>query len=181
EQYMGRGDSKRARAKLQICCKANPRELGTLEMLARGCQELGQTSKTVSVLKELARVHLDEGRTDDARKTWRQALELAPDDQEVKAALSSVQSAGAPRAKSPEPARAAAARPAPAAKPSPAIKPASPPAARQPVTPQPRPTAPIMGARPSSAPVSAARSVSAPPTVAQVPKLLKGTEVHVKY
>src|SRR5947209_6293948 len=183
EQYLSRGDSKRALAKLQICFKANPRELSTLQMLARAFQELGQTSKTVSVLKELARVHLDEGRTDDARKTWRQALELAPDDQEVKAALSSVQSAGAPRAKSPEPARAAAARPAPAAKPSPAIKPASPlpAAARQPVTPEPRPTAPIMGARPSSAPVSAARSVSAPPTVAQVPKLLKETEVYVKY
>src|SRR5256714_52892 len=183
EQYLSRGDSKRALAKLQICFKANPRELSTLQSLARAVQELGQTSKTVSVLKELARVHLDEGRTDDARKTWRQALELAPDDQEVKAALSSVKSAGAPRAKSPEPARAAAARPAPAAKPSPAIKAASPPpaAARQPVTPQPRPTAPIMGARPSSAPVSAARSVSAPPTVAQVPKLLKETEVYVKY
>src|SRR5207237_10652249 len=89
----------------------------------------------------------------------------------------------APLVNAPEPARSAAARPAPAAKPSPAIKPASPPpaAARQPVTPQPRPTAPIMGARPSSAPVSAARSVSAPPTVAQVPKLLKETEVYVKY
>src|SRR5207302_5581671 len=136
----------------------------------RAFQELGQISKTVSVLKELARVHLDEGRTDDARKTWRQALELAPDDQEVKAALSSVQSGGPQRAKPPEPARPTVARPAPAAKPSPAIKPASPPpaAARQPVTPQPRPpTAPIKGARPSSAPAPSASSVSAPPTVAQ--------------
>ena len=184
EQYLSRGDSKRALAKLQICFKANPRELSTLQMLARAFQELGQISKTVSVLKELARVHLDEGRTDDARKTLRQALELAPDDQEVKATLSSVQSGEAQRAKPPEAARPAVARPAPAPKPSPAIKPASPPpaAARQPVTPQPRPpTAPIMGARPSSAPVPGASSVSAPPTVAQVPKLLKETEVYVKY
>src|SRR5438552_10256124 len=112
EQYLARGDSKRALAKLQICFKANPRDLSTLPMLARAFQELGQVSKTVSVLKELARVHLDAGRIGEGRKTYTQALEMAPDDQEVKAALSSVQSAGAPRAKSPEPARAAAARPA---------------------------------------------------------------------
>src|SRR5437868_14833939 len=62
EQYLSRGDSKRALAKLQICFKANPRELSTLQMLARAFQELGQISKTVSVLKELARVHLDGGR-----------------------------------------------------------------------------------------------------------------------
>src|SRR5258708_24182172 len=86
EQYLSRGDSKRALAKLQICFKANPRELGTLQMLARAFQELGQISKTVSVLKELARVHADSGRTDDARKTYQQALELAPEDAELKSA-----------------------------------------------------------------------------------------------
>jgi len=83
EQYLSRGDSKRALAKLQICFKANPRELGTLQMLARAFQELGQISKTVSVLKELARVHQDAGRGNEALKTWKQAQELAPDDPEV--------------------------------------------------------------------------------------------------
>src|SRR5204863_103800 len=82
EQYLSRGDSKRALAKLQICFKANPRELGTLQMLARAFQDLGQVSKTVSVLKELGRVHLDAGRRDEARRIWKQALELAPDDGE---------------------------------------------------------------------------------------------------
>ncbi|TMA45866.1 MAG: tetratricopeptide repeat protein, partial [Deltaproteobacteria bacterium] len=33
EQYLSRGDSKRALAKLHICFKANPRELSTLQML----------------------------------------------------------------------------------------------------------------------------------------------------
>src|SRR5207248_10121297 len=89
EQYLSRGDSKRALAKLQICFKANPRDLGTLQMLARAFQALGQVTKTVSVLKELARVHVDGGRRHDARKVWQQALELAPDDQEVKAGLKS--------------------------------------------------------------------------------------------
>src|SRR2546426_2994934 len=194
EQYLSRGDSKRALAKLQICFKADPRELSTLQMLARAFQELGQVSKTVSVLKELARVYLDGGRNDDARKTWKQALELAPDDQEVKAALSSVNSGEALRPKPPEPARPAVSKPTPAAKPAPAVKSSSPApaAARPPVTPQPRPpSAPIMAARPPSAPIKAARpprapvaaasSVSPPPTAAQVPKLLKETEVYVKY
>src|SRR5256886_11908754 len=92
EQYLSRGDSKRALAKLQICFKADPRELSTLQMLARAFQDLGQVTKTVSVLKELARVHVDGGRPDDARKVWKQALELAPDDQEVKAGLKSAES-----------------------------------------------------------------------------------------
>src|SRR5436309_6873318 len=90
EQYLSRGDSKRALAKLQICFKSNPRDLGTLQMLARAFQELGQTSKTVSVLKELARVHVDGGRIDDARKVYQQALDLAPDDGELKSGIKSL-------------------------------------------------------------------------------------------
>src|SRR3954464_3680056 len=87
EQYLSRGDSKRALAKLQICFKANPRDLGTLQMLARAFQELGQRSETVSVLKELARVHADAGRNDEARKAYAQAQELAPDDAELRQAV----------------------------------------------------------------------------------------------
>src|SRR5213079_2158273 len=92
ESYLSRGDSKRALAKLQICFKANPRDLGTLQMLAKAFQDLGQVSKTVSVLKELGRVHLDAGRRDEARKIWKQALELAPDDAEVRASLKGLES-----------------------------------------------------------------------------------------
>src|SRR5438128_11534196 len=107
DQYLSRGDSKRALAKLQICFKANPRELGTLQMLARAFQELGQISKTVSVLKELARVHLDAGRADESRKTYTQARELAPDDAEVAAALKGMDSGAAARPKAAEPVRTA--------------------------------------------------------------------------
>src|SRR5467141_2041215 len=172
EQYLSRGDSKRALAKLQICFKANPRELGTLQMLARAFQELGQISKTVSVLKELARVHADSGRTDDARKTWKQAQQLAPDDAEVRASLKSMGSGEAQRPKAPEPARPAVSKPTPAAKPVPAVKSSSPApaAARPPVTPQPRPpSAPIVGARPPSAPIVGARPPSAPIVGARPP------------
>src|SRR5437764_10156271 len=93
ESYLSRGDSKRALAKLQICFKANPRELGTLQMLAKAFQDLGQVSKTVSVLKELARVHIDTGHNEEARRTYTQAQELAPDDAEVKQGLKSLQDA----------------------------------------------------------------------------------------
>src|SRR5216684_3716948 len=87
ESYLSRGDSKRALAKLQICFKANPRDLGTLQMLARAFQELGQVSKTVSVLKELARLYVDAGRALDARRTYQQALELVPEDADLYGAL----------------------------------------------------------------------------------------------
>src|SRR6267142_2773139 len=213
EQYLSRGDSKRALAKLQICFKANPRELGTLQMLARAFQELGQISKTVSVLKELARVHADSGRTDDARKTWKQAHQLAPDDSEVAVGLKSLDGAEASRPKAPEAVRPKAAAPGPPpritpappkpAPPPPPIRTAPPPApvappsrpptappsrpptappSRPPTAPPSRPpTAPIMGARPPSAPQQGGGSVSAPRTAAQVSKLLKETEVYVKY
>src|SRR5882762_8327335 len=194
EQYLSRGDSKRALAKLQICFKANPRELGTLQMLARAFQDLGQVSKTVSVLKELGRVHLDAGRADDARKIWTQAQELAPDDAEVRASLKSMGSGEAQRPKAPEPARGAPPRsapaPAPAARAAPPSQPRAvvpPPPARTPPAPVPAaaparpPSAPIMGARPPAAAPQAAGAGSAPMTLSQVPKLLKETEVYVKY
>src|SRR5690349_17837494 len=161
EHFLSRGDSKRALSKLQICFKANPRDLNTLQMLAKAFQDLGQTSKTVSVLKELARVHADAGRADEARKTYAQAAQLAPDDPEVKAAVRG----GA--AESPRPAPAPS-RPAAQAAPSPrpaAIAP--PPAPRQPAAIAPPPPPPSRPAEPVSA--------------ASVPKLLKETEVYVKY
>src|SRR5437764_6167745 len=92
EHFLSKGDSKRALSKLQICFKANPRDLNTLQMLAKAFQDLGQTSKTVSVLKELAHVHADAGRAVDARNAYEQAAELAPDDPEVRSGLRSVAS-----------------------------------------------------------------------------------------
>ncbi len=45
EIYLGRGDAKRALAKLQICFKANPRDLQTLQMLARAFQSRGRRAR----------------------------------------------------------------------------------------------------------------------------------------
>src|SRR4051812_32358159 len=139
EQYLSRGDSKRALAKLQICFKANPRELGTLQMLARAFQDLGQVTKTVSVLKELARVHLDAGRADESRKTWKQAQDLAPDDPEVTAGLKSVGNGEAVRPRAAEPVRGPPPKVAPA---PPRVTPAPPRAAPPPAAMR-TPSAPV--------------------------------------
>src|SRR5256885_11477626 len=146
--YLSKGDSKRALAKLQVCFKVNPRDLDTLEMLARAFQELGQVSKTVSVLKELARVHGEAGRADEAQKVYQKAAELAPDDAEVKAAL--VRAAPV----EPPPVSAPVRVPTPAATRSAAAAPLQ----------TPMPLRPVEPAVPGS-----------------IGKLLKETEVYVKY
>ncbi|GEJ55628.1 tetratricopeptide repeat protein [Anaeromyxobacter diazotrophicus] len=126
--HLARGDTKRALAKLQLCFKADPKDLETLGLLAQAFKDLGQIQKTVSVYKELAHLQVEKGRPDDARATWRRVLEVAPQDPEA------LQSAGAgagrpaaapsrpsPQAAPPAPGRAAGGggRAAPAADPPP--------------------------------------------------------------
>jgi DNA-binding SARP family transcriptional activator len=76
--YLAKGDTKRALAKLQLCFKADPKDVETLQLLAQAFRDLGQASKTLSVYKELARVQEERGRVQDARATWRKVQELAP-------------------------------------------------------------------------------------------------------
>ena len=126
--YLERSDPKRALAKLQICFKADPRDVQTLEMLAEAFRQLGQSAKTVSVLKEIARLHNEAGSDEPRRRTLQRVLELDPNDAEAKQALS----APVATAKVVEPARPTAAPPrmrAPQAPPPPpvAVKGAPPP------------------------------------------------------
>ncbi len=85
--YLQRGDTKRALGKLQICFKADPRDLETLNMLAMAFQELGQLSKTVSVHKEMAKIYQEAGDVGEAQEIYRRILEIAPDDAEANQAL----------------------------------------------------------------------------------------------
>jgi tetratricopeptide (TPR) repeat protein len=94
--YLAKGDTKRALAKLQLCFKADPKDVDTLHLLAQAFRDLGQTSKTLSVYKELAHVHEETGRHQDARATWRKVQELAPDDPDAAAALGPAQPAATP-------------------------------------------------------------------------------------
>ena len=78
--YLRRNDPRRALQKLQACFKADPRDVETLGLLAIAFSALDQKSKTVSVLKELARIHLENKARDKATEVYRKILELVPGD-----------------------------------------------------------------------------------------------------
>jgi pilus assembly protein FimV len=110
--YLERSDPKRALAKLQICFKADPRDVQTLEMLAEAFRQLGQSAKTISVLKEIARLHNEAGADEARRLTLKRVLELDANDAEAKQALSAV-AAAAPKVVESRPTAAPPRRPAP--------------------------------------------------------------------
>ena len=85
--YLQRADPKRALGKLQVCFKANPRDVETLTLLAKAFEDQDQLPKTVSVLRELAKIHAEEGNQAQADATWQRVLALAPEDEDAKRAL----------------------------------------------------------------------------------------------
>jgi tetratricopeptide (TPR) repeat protein len=85
ELYLQRNDQKRALAKLQICFKADNRDIDTLRLLGVAFQGLGQTSKTISVFKELARAYEEKGQGEEAEQVWQQVEQLDPNDGDVAA------------------------------------------------------------------------------------------------
>jgi pilus assembly protein FimV len=78
--YLRRNDPRRALQKLQACFKADPRDVETLGLLALAFQALDQKAKTVSVLKELARIHSENKARDRATEVYRKILEIIPND-----------------------------------------------------------------------------------------------------
>ena len=160
--YLNKRDTKRALAKLQLCFKANPKDIETLTLLAQAFHDLGQTSKTISVYKELAHVYEESGKQAEARTTWRKVQELAADDEDAAAAL------GPAVAAAPAPQRPMAPQPAPPrATPQPQVQPPPSPAAVR-APPQGRPATPIGLQGPAPSPDA-------------IPKLLTETDVYVKY
>jgi pentatricopeptide repeat protein len=87
--YLERNDPKRALAKLQICFKADPKDVPTLEMLAEAFRQLDQLAKTISVYREIARIHQEAGRIEERARTLSRILELDPTDAEARQALAS--------------------------------------------------------------------------------------------
>jgi tetratricopeptide (TPR) repeat protein len=158
--YLSRGDTRRALAKLQLCFKSDPDDVETLNLLAQAFRELGQVSKTASVYKELARIHADRGRTDEARLTWKRVLELVPDDPDALDALELDEAGEAER--EPAPASAGAELEPAAELEAPAARPIPPRPARAPAAaPQPPPSSPV---GPDA-----------------IPKLITETDVYLKY
>ena len=85
--YLRRSDPRRALQKLQACFKADPRDVETLGLLAQAFQALEQKAKTVSVLKELARIHVENKHKDQAGDVFRRILDLVPTDPDAVAFL----------------------------------------------------------------------------------------------
>lgn len=101
--YLRKNDPRRALQKLQLCFKADPRDVETLALLAQAFQALDQRAKTVSVLKELARV-FDEGKErGKAEDVYRKILQFAPGDPDAVAFLGG-QAAAPPPVAAPTPA-----------------------------------------------------------------------------
>ncbi len=93
ETYIARRDPKRALAKLQICFKADPRDVSTLSLLAEAFLMLSQTDKAVSVYREVARIHREAQRPQERMSALHRILELNPNDKEALAALQKTASA----------------------------------------------------------------------------------------
>jgi len=93
ETYIARRDPKRALAKLQICFKADPRDVSTLSLLAEAFLMLSQTDKAVSVYREIARIHREGQRPRERMSALRRILELDPSDKEALTALERTASA----------------------------------------------------------------------------------------
>ncbi len=132
ELYLQRNDQKRALAKLQVCFKADSRDIDTLRLLAVAFQGLGQISKTISVHKELAKAYEEKGLNREAEQTWAQVSQLDPNDPDVVARRQAV---APPPVTSAAPAHVPA-RPAPQAQPVPSapipVPMAAPPVAAKP-------------------------------------------------
>lgn len=93
ETYISRRDPKRALAKLQICFKADPRDVSTLSLLAEAFLMLSQTDKAISVYREIARIHREAHRPQERMSALHRILELNPNDDEARTALQKTASA----------------------------------------------------------------------------------------
>ncbi|HTE55040.1 MAG TPA: tetratricopeptide repeat protein [Kofleriaceae bacterium] len=85
--YLRRTDPRRALQKLQTCFKSDPRDIETLSLLAQAFQALDQKGKTVSVLKEMARVLVEVGNRREAEDVHRRILTFVPNDPDSRAFL----------------------------------------------------------------------------------------------
>ncbi len=94
EAYIAKGSPRLALPKLQACLNGDPRDPRTLSLLAKALEQLGQVPKAVSVLKELARLCGDLGRTSERDAAILRGLTLDPTDVELRAAAARSQLRG---------------------------------------------------------------------------------------
>src|SRR5207253_1764220 len=142
--------------------------------LRRAAQYLQRNGRTDDYLRVAERIsHLDQGDVTLAKELAESYLSRGDSKRALAELQPAVLKAAAPQRPAPQPIAKVAVVP-----PAPARPPTGPVQARQPVRP---PTSPIQSARPPTAPIPTTPGSSAPPTAAAVPKLLKETEVYIKY
>ena len=90
-KYLELGEVKRALSKLQVCFRHEPKDLDVLTMLADSFSRLRQLSKTVSVYKEMAKIHAEAGNEEEAMQLHRLILDIEPGDVDAQNALASEQ------------------------------------------------------------------------------------------
>ncbi|NUO53235.1 MAG: tetratricopeptide repeat protein [Polyangiaceae bacterium] len=87
EIYLGRAgpnDAMAALTKLQIAFKENPREISTLDLLARAFDQLGQPSKAIEVQKEAARIAREVQNREEFDRLVGLLVARAPNDEAVR-------------------------------------------------------------------------------------------------
>jgi tetratricopeptide (TPR) repeat protein len=94
EIYLRKQDPRRALQKLQLAFKSNPRDEQTLEMLAQAFEDLEQTAKTISVLKELANIHAENGQHAKQQVIFQRVLRICPTDEDALRVLQAPPSGG---------------------------------------------------------------------------------------
>lgn len=85
--YLDHNNARAALARLKPCFEANQGDVGTLDLLARCFEQLGQPHKSLPVLKELCRIYANTGRSAERNQTIQRALALDPNDPEIHAML----------------------------------------------------------------------------------------------
>ena len=121
EAYLAAGDQKRALTKLQLCFNAQPREVETLELLARAFTGMGQQAKAASVYKELVKLLTEQNRLDEAADFRQKLQQIEPDESaaaSVRNLTESLITSAAKRSEPVEPSAPAVATPATSAEPA---------------------------------------------------------------
>jgi tetratricopeptide (TPR) repeat protein len=169
QEYLARGDTKKALGKLQACHGADKQDIDTLRLMAQAFRDLGQVSKTIAVYRALAHVYAERGRREESALTWRMVLDLLPDDLEATEELTA-----------PDGPRVATAAAAPPVGRPPGAGPAAPPPVEGAI---PSSNAAVAPVGPPLAPPAAATSPAAttPPAATPISRLLTETDVYLKY
>jgi tetratricopeptide (TPR) repeat protein len=82
-KYLEINNARAALSRLKGVFEAKQRDPGVLELLARAFEQLGQSHKTLPVLKELARVYAETGRLSERNQAAQRALSMDPNDAEM--------------------------------------------------------------------------------------------------